>query len=488
MAGAVSHHHISSTNGAAVSRSAGLADRRPTPHRLNLEARIPTHGVLARPGHEQALRQAAESPSAHQGGVDGQESGHIVVLERTGSQGQGLHLGQFVRLGDLGAGASDQHAPLPPALGVVVVDFEGDHGPRHGRVELGPVDGPHDDPVVEQAEVHREDGWERLDTDAQPPDLPGGQQRQAFLPGQCLQTLPGERIHHEDAGWESEPTPARVEGRKLWGTTVAGSFSRGGGSTISGWPLSGCGRESDGSLDPSVLSAWRSLSSARCGYSGEPSIASSPTRFSKPLPRPTIPLTRSGRRSGSAGRRGRGRYLTENLPIQLPMDSCGTAPAGRRAGLSCRTGWRARTHRPARHAPRTRLARAAGEQLPVRWLLVEWLQGEPEPRARREVEWVSVRDSTTTPIVGVSPAAPTPLSASLPRPLPSRRGGEPHGWLPRASTVGRTVTVAAPPNRVKRRTGFLTLEGTLSAGRHYCCTRKGCAMELSIPASPSRLA
>src|SRR6266545_3962663 len=25
-------------------------------------------------------------------------------------------------------------------------------------------------------------------------------------------------------------------------------------------------------------------------------------------------------------------------------------------------------------------------------------------------------------------------------------------------------------------------------GRHPCCTRKGCAMELSIPASPSRLA
>jgi hypothetical protein len=35
-------------------------------------------------------------------------------------------------------------------------------------------------------------------------------------------------------------------------------------------------------------------------------------------------------------------------------------------------------------------------------------------RARREVELASVRDSTTTPIVGVSPAAPTPHPASLP--------------------------------------------------------------------------
>jgi hypothetical protein len=35
-------------------------------------------------------------------------------------------------------------------------------------------------------------------------------------------------------------------------------------------------------------------------------------------------------------------------------------------------------------------------------------------RARREVELASVRDSTTTPTVGVSPAAPTPRPASLP--------------------------------------------------------------------------
>jgi SRSO17 transposase len=36
--------------------------------------------------------------------------------------------------------------------------------------------------------------------------------------------------------------------------------------------------------------------------------------------------------------------------------------------------------RPAGVTPR-RLARHAGEELPVRWLLVEWPQGEPEPVA-----------------------------------------------------------------------------------------------------------
>jgi hypothetical protein len=35
-------------------------------------------------------------------------------------------------------------------------------------------------------------------------------------------------------------------------------------------------------------------------------------------------------------------------------------------------------------------------------------------RARREVEWASIRDSTTTPTVGASPAATTPHPASLP--------------------------------------------------------------------------
>jgi hypothetical protein len=42
-------------------------------------------------------------------------------------------------------------------------------------------------------------------------------------------------------------------------------------------------------------------------------------------------------------------------------------------------------------------------------------------RARREVDWAPARDSTTTPIVGVAPAAPTPRPASLPAPTqPSR--------------------------------------------------------------------
>jgi hypothetical protein len=59
-----------------------------------------------------------------------------------------------------------------------------------------------------------------------------------------------------------------------------------------------------------------------------------------------------------------------------------------------------------------------------------------ESRARREVEWVSVRDSTTTPIVGVSPAAPTPLPASLPYALPSRPGDEPHGARVHPRSVG----------------------------------------------------
>jgi len=42
-------------------------------------------------------------------------------------------------------------------------------------------------------------------------------------------------------------------------------------------------------------------------------------------------------------------------------------------------------------------------------------------------------------------AAPTPRPASLPCALPSRPGDEPHGWRPRASEVGRTVTVALRP-------------------------------------------
>src|SRR6266498_719484 len=75
-------------------------------------------------GSRQIARRRAESASGHQGGVDGQESVGVAVLERPGPQGQGLHLFQLVRLGDLGAGAPYQHAPPPPALWVVVVDLE----------------------------------------------------------------------------------------------------------------------------------------------------------------------------------------------------------------------------------------------------------------------------------------------------------------------------------------------------------------------------
>jgi hypothetical protein len=84
---------------------------------------------------------------------------------------------------------------------------------------------------------------------------------------------------------------------------------------------------------------------------------------------------------------------------------------------------------------------------------------EPSERGGRSSGCLS-GTTTTTPIVGVSPAAPTPLPASLPCALPSRPGAEPSSSCPRASKVGRTATVAAPPNRVKRRRGFLTLGGT----------------------------
>ena len=69
---------------------------------------------------------------------------------------------------------------------------------------------------------------------------------------------------------------------------------------------------------------------------------------------------------------------------------------------------------------------------------------EENQRARREVELASVRDSTTTPIVGVSPAAPTPRPASLPWPLPGCLGDEPQGWCPRAPEAGWTVVAEAP--------------------------------------------
>ena len=73
--------------------------------------------------------------------------------------------------------------------------------------------------------------------------------------------------------------------------------------------------------------------------------------------------------------------------------------------------------------------------------------------ARREVERVSVRDSTATPIVGVSSAAPTPHPASLPRPLPSRPGEEPHGWGPRAPELAGWAAGQGRPAQITDRTG-----------------------------------
>jgi hypothetical protein len=63
------------------------------------------------------------------------------------------------------------------------------------------------------------------------------------------------------------------------------------------------------------------------------------------------------------------------------------------------------------------------------------------------------------PIVGVSPAAPTPRPASLPNtPYPSRPADEPHSSCPRVCEVGRTATVPAWPQSRQRRTGFVTLK------------------------------
>jgi hypothetical protein len=64
--------------------------------------------------------------------------------------------------------------------------------------------------------------------------------------------------------------------------------------------------------------------------------------------------------------------------------------------------------------------------------------------ARREVERASVRDSTTTPIVGVAPAAPTPRPASLPRPLPSRPGFNLTFWRPGVVQVRPTAARTGP--------------------------------------------
>jgi hypothetical protein len=87
-----------------------------------------------------------------------------------------------------------------------------------------------------------------------------------------------------------------------------------------------------------------------------------------------------------------------------------------------------------------------------------------DQRARREVEWVSVRDSTTTPIVGVPPTAPTPLPASSglasARFTHSSGNQVPAGARVHPRPVGPTLTVPAPPDRVRRRRGSLTLGGT----------------------------
>jgi hypothetical protein len=66
-------------------------------------------------------------------------------------------------------------------------------------------------------------------------------------------------------------------------------------------------------------------------------------------------------------------------------------------------------------------------------------------RARREVERVFVRDSTATPIVGVSPAAPTPLPTPLPASLPCAFPNRPGANL----TAGTRVH----PRSVDRRRG-----------------------------------
>jgi hypothetical protein len=63
------------------------------------------------------------------------------------------------------------------------------------------------------------------------------------------------------------------------------------------------------------------------------------------------------------------------------------------------------------------------------------------------------------PIVGVPPTTPTPLPASLPRALPTRPVTKlPAGARVHPRPVGPTVTVPAPPDRVRRRRGSLTSE------------------------------
>ena len=105
-------------------------------------------------------------------------------------------------------------------------------------------------------------------------------------------------------------------------------------------------------------------------------------------------------------------------------------------------------------------------------------------------ELAAVRTATTTPIVGISPAAPTPRPASLLTVLPSRRGDEPHGWCPpallevlkpgvgvfrRCRACGVRIRYRRPADRSSMRwlsTRRCRARSTAMAGR--CATSAGC--------------
>ena len=159
-------------------------------------------------------------------------------------------------------------------------------------------------------------------------------------------------------------------------------------------------------------------------------------------------------------------------PAFLPTPVASRAGCQARIGLSCRPAPQRgaghsrltvghRCPHPHHGTPGDPVGQQPGEEgsspVPSSAAVTDEASRSRDHRARQEVEWVS--GLYDDPLVGVSPAAPTPLPASLPCPLPSRAGDEPHGWYPGASEVGRTVTVAVPPNRVKGRTGSLTLGG-----------------------------
>jgi hypothetical protein len=114
-------------------------------------------------------------------------------------EAQGFHAVERAKVTNLLGVAGDEHTPAGTAVRIGVVDLEGDENLHQRRRQLAARIRSEHDIVVEQRIVHRQDHGRLADTESNPSQRAGAEERQTFVRREGLETSarhlagPGEK-------------------------------------------------------------------------------------------------------------------------------------------------------------------------------------------------------------------------------------------------------------------------------------------------------